>query len=101
MAKKVARKATKASRSTRAPRSLSISAGGVETSRDFATLMSSLMSDIIGKRIDASAANAVCRAGGTLLRVVELQHKYGAPVVGRGQVKVLQLAPKQATEAGR
>lgn len=55
-------------------------------------MMSALMSDIIEERIDAKAANAVCRAGGTLLRIVELQQKYGTPS-GQGADKVLSLAP--------
>lgn len=73
------------------PRCLAVAARGVTTSRDFAGLMSSLMSDIIEGRIDARAANAVCNAGGKLLKVVEMQRKYGT-VKDQGQERVLSLA---------
>lgn len=59
------------------PRSHSISARGVKTGEDFANLMSALMSDIIEGRISPIAANAACNAGGKLLKVVEMQYKYG------------------------
>jgi hypothetical protein len=39
--------------------------------------MSALMSDLLEGRIDARSANAVCNAGGKLLKVVEMEHKYG------------------------
>lgn len=50
---------------------------GVKTSRDFACMMSALMSDIISGRLTPSVGNAVCNAGGKLLKVVEMQYKYG------------------------
>lgn len=31
----------------------------------------------LGDRIEAAAANAICNAGGKLLKIVEMQHKYG------------------------
>jgi hypothetical protein len=39
--------------------------------------MSALVSDIIEGNIDANTANAVTNAGRQLLRVVELQYRYG------------------------
>ncbi len=54
--------------------------------------MSALMSDLIEDRIDARTANAVCNAGGKLLKVVEMQHKYGSKPNERDE-KVLELAP--------
>lgn len=53
--------------------------------------MSALMSDILANRIEPRAANAVCNAGGKLLRMVELEHKYGAPK-SQSQERVLSLA---------
>lgn len=41
--------------------------------------MSGLMSDLIEGRISPQIGNATCNAGGKLLKVVELQHKYGSP----------------------
>lgn len=59
------------------PRSMSIASGGVNTGGQFATLMSALMSDLIEGRITPSVGNAVCNAGGKLLKVVEMQQRWG------------------------
>jgi hypothetical protein len=72
------------------PKSLAISECGVSTGQDFVNLMSSLMSDLIAGRIQPTIANAVCNAGGKMLKVVEMQHKFGKPL--DGQLKVLMLA---------
>lgn len=63
----------------RGPRSRSIAAAGVYTGNDFAKLMSALMSDLIEGRMTPAIGNACCNAGGKLLKVVELQFKYGMP----------------------
>lgn len=62
---------------TRKPRSLAIAARGVTTSNDMAQLMSALMSDLIEGRISPGVGNATCNASGKLLKVVEMQYKYG------------------------
>jgi hypothetical protein len=49
---------------------------GVSTGREFAKLMSALMSDVIEGKISPQVANATCNAGGKLLKVVELQYRY-------------------------
>jgi len=49
------------------------------------------MSDIISGRVTPSIGNATCNAGGKLLKVVEMQYKYGTDGPGTGQ-KVLTLA---------
>lgn len=59
------------------PRSLAVAKKGVRTSHDFANLMSSLMSDLIEGAVAPNVGNATCNAGGKLLKVVELQYKYG------------------------
>lgn len=59
------------------PRSLDIAAHGVNTGGQFAMLMSALMSDLIDGRITPSVGNAVCNAGGKLLKVVEMQQRWG------------------------
>lgn len=42
--------------------------------------MSALMSDVIAGRIASNVTNAVCNAGGKLLKMVELEYKYaGSP----------------------
>jgi hypothetical protein len=50
---------------------------GIHTAKDFAGLMSALMSDILNNRVSPTVANAAVNAGGKLLKVVEMQHKYG------------------------
>ena len=75
-----------------APRCAPIADAGITTGKDFAQLMSALIGDIAANRIDARAANAICNAGGKLLKIVELQHKYGGP---KEDEKVLVLAPKR------
>ena len=72
------------------PRSLAISEKGIKTAGDFANLMSALMSDIIDGRVTPSIGNATCNAGGKLLKVVEMNYKYGTQ--GPGQHKTLILA---------
>ena len=58
-------------------RSLPLAKRGVVTARDFANLMGALMSDILEGRVAPEMANAVCNAGGKMLKVVEMQHRYG------------------------
>jgi hypothetical protein len=65
------------------PRSLTIAAQGIETAGDFASMMSALMSDLIEGRVTPQVGNATCNAGGKLLRIVELQYKYGVQQDGK------------------
>jgi hypothetical protein len=39
--------------------------------------MSALMTDVISGAVDASTCNAACNASGKLLKIVEMQFKYG------------------------
>jgi hypothetical protein len=84
---------------TQEPRSLSISKGGITTAEDFASLMSSVMSDVIDGRLSPPVANAVCNAGGKLIKIVEMQYKYaGKPSQAVEQVPPsLQLTGKPKT----
>jgi len=50
------------------------------------------MSDVIESRVSPGTANAACNAGGKLLKVVEMQLKYGTREGGNGK-KDLVLAP--------
>src|SRR5262245_5180637 len=56
---------------------------GVMTSHDFANFMSGLMSDLIEGKVPPQVAYAACHAGGKLLRIVEMQFKYGNSLEGR------------------
>lgn len=58
------------------PASQKIAERGIHTSRDFRDLMSSLMSDVIAGKLTPGTTNAACNAGGKLLKMVELEHKY-------------------------
>jgi hypothetical protein len=69
---------------------IGIAERGIRTSTDFANLMSAMMSDLAVGRLTPQVGNAMCNAGGKLLKVVEMQQKYGTK--GEGQHKVLQLA---------
>jgi hypothetical protein len=69
---------------------LAVARKGIHTSHDFADYMSGLMSDVVEGSVTPQVANAACNAGGKLLRVVELQHKYGAHP--RRKDAVLQLS---------
>lgn len=54
-------------------------------------MMSSLMSDVISGSVNPQVANAVVNAGGKLLKVVEMQYKYGK-VGADGSPAILSLA---------
>jgi hypothetical protein len=41
--------------------------------------MSALMSDVLDGSVSPIVANSAVNAGGKLLKVVEMQYKYGAP----------------------
>lgn len=66
------------------PRSMAIASEGVKSGGQFAMLMSALMSDLIDGRITPSVGNAVCNAGGKLLKVVEMQQRWGTQKVEGG-----------------
>lgn len=74
------------------PQSLAIANTGVKTGTDFANLMSSLMSDLISGKVTPQIGNAVCNAGGKLLKIVEMKHKYGSATAGEVQQPDLTLA---------
>lgn len=58
-------------------RSRKVAQRGVNTSQEFKLAMSSLMSDLIEGKVAPQVGNAVCNAGGKLLKVVEMEFKYG------------------------
>lgn len=54
-----------------------VSGGDVKSGSKFAELMSALMSDMILGAMTPDVVNATCNAGGKLLKIVEMQQKYG------------------------
>jgi hypothetical protein len=73
------KKPPRAKKKTGMLRSAEIAEGGIQTGRQFAGFMSALMSDIISGKIPPAVGNAACNAGGKLLKVVEMQYRYGHP----------------------
>ncbi len=88
--KKRAKNPSRTSQSSE-PASLRIAERGIKTGFDFADLMSTLMSDIISGRVTPAVGNAACNAGGKLLKIVEMQYKYGTQG-GTAGPRVLHLA---------
>ena len=54
--------------------------------------MAAIMSDLVNESLAPKIANAVCNAGGKLLKVVEMQYRYGTPGA-EGSRKNLVLVP--------
>ena len=79
------------------PRSVTIAKRGITNSHQFANVMSALMSDLLEGKITPGVGNAACNAGSKLLKVVEMQARYGQ--VGKGQVKILNLTGPEPTPA--
>jgi hypothetical protein len=50
---------------------------GVKTAREFAAGMSLLMGDVLSQRVSPQIANAVCNAGGKMLKAIEMEKRYG------------------------
>lgn len=77
--KKVARKTSGVVKTKRAgtPRCLAIAQGGLTTAGTFARFMSALISDLIEGTVSSQIGNAAVNAGGKLLKVVEMEHRYG------------------------
>jgi len=72
-----ARRGARAEDGTASPKSLEIAERGIRTSADFRDLMSAIMSDVIAGRLTPNMTNAACNAGGKMLKMVDLEMKYG------------------------
>lgn len=81
----------------KSPRSLPI-LQEVRTSADYAAGMSALMGDLIAGRVTPQVGNAVCNAGGKLLKVKEMEMKYGTDGPGAQRTLVL-VEPERQTKA--
>lgn len=60
------------------PNCLAISERGVRTAQDFAQLMSAMMGDVLAGRLSAGKASVATRSGCALLKVIEMQYRYGS-----------------------
>jgi hypothetical protein len=77
----------------RRPKSLEFAQHGITTSKDFANTMSALMCDLIEGAITPEVGNAISNVGGKLLKVVEMQYRYGSPPKSASADHTLTLAP--------
>jgi hypothetical protein len=75
------------------PHSAKLAAAGVNTASDFARLMSGLLTDVLSGEISPGICNAAVNAGGKLLKVVEMQHRYGKTKNGEGPKDLTLCAP--------
>lgn len=94
MAKQVQNAATKrktTDNGAKKPRSVEFAERSIRTGADFANLMSALMGDIISGRVTPAVGNATCNAGGKLLKIVEMQYKFGTQDGDQGN-RILKLA---------
>ena len=72
--------------------SLGIARKGIRTSVDFANLMAAMMTDLAAGSLQPNVGNAMCNAGGKLLKIVEMQQKFGTQMPRTEDGKILQLA---------
>lgn len=72
------------------PRACSVAPSGIKTGAQFASFMSALMADLVDGFVTPAVANAACNVGGKLLKVVEMQYKYGLPQQKK-RAKILNL----------
>lgn len=81
------------------PRSLTV-LQDIRTSADYAAGMSALMGDLIAGRVTPQVANAVCNAGGKLLKIKELEMRYGTDGPGSaGKREIVLVDPGRLTGA--
>ena len=74
------RKITKGS-STKQPKSVILAKGEIRTTREYGQLMAALVSDVIQENISPTLVNAAVNAGRQMIKVAELNLKYGRKVV--------------------
>lgn len=79
-------------RNSKTPASAQLADNGITTGADFSRVMAALLADTIAGRIEPQRANASCNVAGKLIRMVELQHKYGRQVEGSRE-RLLELTP--------
>lgn len=77
------------------PAANALALAGVHTGEDFARLMSALMSDVVLGKIPPDISNAAVNAGGKLLKVVEMQYRYGSKAESRASRPFMLTGPAQ------
>jgi len=69
----------------RVSRSLAIAKGGLTTGFDTINMLTATITDVLEEDITTNQANVVVNAIGKVLKVVELQFKYGKPKSADGR----------------
>ena len=72
-------------------RSLTIARQGLKTGFDTINMLTATITDVLEEEITTNQANVVVNAVGKVLKVVELQQKYGKPKDGGGRDRDLIL----------
>lgn len=75
-----------------APTCVTLANGGINTAADFLKMMTALLADTVTGRVQPQVANATCNVAGKIIRMVEMQHKYGQQVAGSTE-RMLALTP--------
>jgi hypothetical protein len=55
-----------------------IARAGVKSGDDFTRLMLAIISDLADGSMSPGVAGAMCRAGANVIKIVEMQHRYGS-----------------------
>ena len=58
-------------------RSLVLAERGIKTSRDFTEVFLAMIPDVLSERLTPRVSNGACNAGGKVLKMIELESKYG------------------------
>lgn len=77
---------------SKTPTAATLADAGIATGADFSRVMAALLADTVAGRIEPNRANAACNVAGKLIRMVEMQHKYGKQVDGTNE-RLLTLTP--------
>jgi hypothetical protein len=70
---------------------LAIAQGGLRTGFDTINMLTATITDVLEENVTTNQANVVVNAIGKVLKVVELQFKYGKPRTDRGGERDLVL----------
>jgi hypothetical protein len=97
MTKKAGKRTTKPPQVAES-RSVRIARDGITNSQQFTSLFSGLIADLAEQKVTAGIANAMCNAGGKMLKMVELEIRYGQQVPGKSR-RMLTISGTYESEA--
>jgi hypothetical protein len=83
----------------RSARILSLTGDGLDTADKFARFMTEMMCDLAEELVSPEVGNAITNAGGKVLKVIEMQIKYGTKVDATGEKRLLLRAVPALTPA--